>query len=159
MFKRFVPLIMMVFALLFAGQPLYAQHRGQQGRGREGQGRAEPRQAPQRGGQRADPRDDSRHAQPRQPHDGEMHGYAVPRRQPLPRPREGFGAYGRLQYRGHIFFWRPYPVIWITPNTCVPGYWDWDQWYGGWVWVQGYCNVPGFRPYAGFYFWYDAARP
>lgn len=81
--------------------------------------------------------------------------YAVPRNRPLPRPHPEYGPYNRGHYRGRHFLWRPYPRAWRYPNICVPGYWEWDYWYGGWVWIEGFCNNPRYRIRPGFYFWFE----
>ena len=162
--------------------PLSAQDRGrrrapssppQGGGGQQGE-RAQPRRQPpppQRGGgqdreravprRQAPPSQRGRVEQPRrqQPPPRE---YAVPRTRPLPRPHQEFGPYNRMLYQGQYFFWRPYPRTWYYPNTCIAGYWDWDwdSWSNDWipVWIEGYCNIPGYRPYPGFYFWFDFGR-
>lgn len=142
-------------------------------RGEQERPRAEPRREapppPQRGGQdrgRAEQR-----RQPPPPRDGHVEQrreppsqsreHAVPRARPLPRPHPQFGPYRRMTYQGRHYFWRPYP--WPGRNVCVAGYWDWDydSFYNEWipVWIQGYCNIPGYRPhYSGFYFWFDFGR-
>ncbi len=61
-----------------------------------------------------------------------------------------FGRYNRRYYQGGYFDWLPYPRIWIRLNTCIPGYWAYD--YYGLVWVQGYCNIYGYRP-PPFFYW------
>ncbi len=138
--------------------PLTAQDRARRRRApdpppaREGQAR--PRRAPdppqRRQGQereRAEPRR-QRQQSP------SSKGYAVPRSRPLPRPHPQFGPYNRMNRGGQYYFWRPYPRIWIHQNMCVAGYWEWDSWVDSWVWVEGYCNIPGYRTGPGFYFWF-----
>src|SRR3989344_4855343 len=142
--------------------PLTAQDRARRRRAPDPppstEGQAEPRRAPdppqRRQGQereRAEPR-----RQRQQP--PSSRGYAVPRSRPLPRPHPRFGPYNRMMHQGQYYFWRPYPRIWIRPNTCVAGYcdYDWDPFYNEWVpvWIEGYCNIPGRRPPYGFYFWF-----
>ena len=89
-------------------------------------------------------------------------GYAVPYNRPHPRPHPQFGQYYRMQYQGRYYLWRPYPRP--GRNVCIAGYWDWDWDWDPWdrewvpVWIQGYCNVAGYRPGPGFYFWFDFGR-
>ena|GEM_PF-6316021 len=131
---------------MFMLSPVFAQHRG------HGHQAPPPPQRGEHERERAEPR---RQSPPPREH-------AVPRTRPIPRPHPEYGQYYRGYHNGQYYFWRPYPRIWIRPNTCVAGYWDWD-WdpvYNEWVpvWIQGYCNVPRYRPGARFYFWFDFRR-
>lgn len=164
-------ILVSVLALSFLMvSPLTAQDRARRRRAPDSppparEGQAEPRRGsdpPQRrrGQERERERAESRRQ--RQWPSSSRGGYAVPRSRPLPRPRPQYGPYNRMMHRGQYYFWRPYPRIWIRPNTCVAGYWDWD-WdplYDEWVpvWIEGYCNVRGYRPPPGFYFWFDFGR-
>lgn len=94
----------------------------------------------------------------------DMPRYAVPRNRPTPQPHPQFGTYGRGEYSAgwfgmnqHYFIWRPFYNIWEYRYICVPGHWEWDQWCRCWVWIRGFCNVPGHHhgPDSGFYFWFD----
>lgn len=137
-----------------------------------GQRRMAPSQGQRRGpqsqvGRPSQPRSQMRSA----PQGAQSRQYAVPRMQ----PRSGFNGqynrgynqynrygqynqyrqyYNRQYYQGRSFLWMAYPRIWITSTTCTPGYWAYDEYYGENVWVQGYCNRYGFRPYSGFYWPY-----
>jgi len=153
------PLLLSVLTLSFLMlSPLTAQDRARRRRapdpppsteGQAGQRRRAP-DPPQRGqGQereRAGPRRD------------QYPERAVPRARPHPRPHPRYGPYNRMEHGGRYYYWRPYPRVWRRPNICVAGYWEWDSWIGGWVWIEGYCNVPRYRPRPGFYFWFDFGR-
>ncbi len=128
--------------------PLSAQDR----RGR----RRVPSPPPQGQGEDHD-RDRERQAEPRRQAPPPSR-YAVPRNRPHPSPHPEFGPYDRRMHEGRYYFSRPYPRVWIRPNTCVAGYWDYDWWIDGYVWIEGYCNVRGFRPGPGFRFWFDFGR-
>ena len=144
-------------------------------RGEEGQdrGRAEPRRRepppPSRGDQerpraeprRPSPRPNQGYTVPRRlPNDSDLRERAVPREQPLPRPRPGYGAYNQGYRNGHRYFWRVVPYHYRSYNMCVWGHWEWDLWSQCWVWVEGYCNVHNhYHPrFSGFYFWFEFRR-
>ena len=129
--------VLFIASMLVVASPAYSQH-SRRDRSSEGQR-----------GQRAVPRR----------HDPVGHEYAVPRNRPLPRPHPESGAYHRGFYEGHYFLWRHYPPVWYGSGICVQGYWDWDwdEWSNSWVpvWVEGYCNIRGYRPpRVGFFFWF-----
>ena len=87
----------------------------------------------------------------------EWYGHAVPRTRPLPLPHPKFGSYYRLYYGGNYYFWRHYPHVYrYGSRMCIHGYWEWDSWCECWVWVEGYCSIPGhFRYHSfGFFFWF-----
>ena len=160
--------LLVIFSLI--GSDAFSQDDGRrrrnppQGEGRERE-RAKPREG-ERERERARPRERERaesdrdrrereRAVPRREREQPPRNYAVPRNRPLPRPHPEYGPYNRGNHHGRYFLWRPYPRSWYRPNICVPGYWEWDYWYGGWVWIQGYCNDPRYRIRPGFYFWFE----
>ena len=153
------PLLLFVLALSFLiVSPLSAQDsRARRRRAPDPppstEGQAEPRRAPdppqRRQGQERE------RARPRKDQYPER---AVPRARQHPRPHPQYGPYNRMEHGGRYYYWRPYPRVWRRPNICVAGYWEWDSWIGGWVWIKGYCNVRGHRPGPGFHFWFDFGR-
>ena len=94
--------------------------------------------------------------------------YAIPRTRPTPLPHPQFGDYGRGEYSSgwwfgankYYFFWRPFHDLWGDRYMHVPGHWEWDEWCQCWVWIRGFCNIPGHYhpPDSGFYFWFDLER-
>ena len=154
MAKRLALLSVMIPALiLFMASLAYSQH-SRRGGGSSGHGGGNHVRPAPHGGQSGGQHEGEGHATPRR-HDPLGHDRAVSRDRPLPRFHPEYGQYYRGYYQGQYFFWRPYPQAWHEPNICIPGYWDWDNWYGGWVWIQGYCNIHGRYPSRiGFYFWF-----
>ena len=159
--------VLLVFAIALSFlmvSPLTAQDRARRRRAPDPppstEGQAEPRRAPDYPQRRQGQERERERAEPRrqrqQPPSSRR--YAVPRNRPVPRPHPRFGPYNRMMHQGQYYFWRPYPRIWIRPNVCVAGYWEWDSWIESWVWVEGYCNTPRYRPGPGFYFWFDFGR-
>jgi hypothetical protein len=95
----------------------------------------------------------------------DMSRYAIPRGRPFPRPHPRFGEYrlGRYPYSSSFmydFYWRPFRDIWGYRYLCVPGHWELDDWCNCWVWIEGYCNIPGHYHFSdpNFYFWFNFRR-